>query len=67
MHGAIPLLPNTPSWRGAKLKHTDNFTFDLYAVTPPKFEPRTSRMKRQSVTAAQALFPLTLSLFSCSR
>jgi len=26
--GAIPPLPNTPSWRGAELKkHRDNFTF----------------------------------------
>jgi len=22
--------PNTPSWRGAQLKHRDNFTFLLY-------------------------------------
>jgi len=27
MHGDIPPLPNTPSWRGAYLKHRDNFTF----------------------------------------
>jgi hypothetical protein len=27
MSGAIPPLPNTPSWRGAYLKHRDNFTF----------------------------------------
>jgi len=27
MSGAIPPLPNTPSWRGAQLKHRDNFTF----------------------------------------
>jgi len=25
MNGAIPPLPNTPSWRGAQLKHRDNF------------------------------------------
>jgi hypothetical protein len=24
MSGAIPPLPNTPSWRGAQLKHGDN-------------------------------------------
>jgi ribosomal protein L13 len=24
--------PNTPSWRGAHLKHKDNFTFTLYVV-----------------------------------
>jgi hypothetical protein len=28
--GAIPPLPNTPSWRGAQLKHRDNFTFTFY-------------------------------------
>jgi hypothetical protein len=27
MSGAIPPLPNTPLWRGAQLKHRDNFTF----------------------------------------
>jgi hypothetical protein len=29
MSGAVPPLPNTPSWRGAQLnkKHRDNFTF----------------------------------------
>jgi hypothetical protein len=27
MSGAIPPLPNTPSWCGAQLKHRDNFTF----------------------------------------
>jgi hypothetical protein len=26
MCGAIPPLPNTPSWRGAQLKHRDTFT-----------------------------------------
>jgi len=29
MSGAIPLPPNTPSWRGAQLRHRDNFTFFL--------------------------------------
>jgi hypothetical protein len=29
MSGAIPPLPNTPSWRFAQLKHRDNFTFTL--------------------------------------
>jgi hypothetical protein len=29
MNGAIPPLPNTPSWRGAQLKHRDNFTLTL--------------------------------------
>jgi hypothetical protein len=27
MSGAIPPLPDSPSWRGAQLKHSDNFTF----------------------------------------
>jgi hypothetical protein len=27
MSGAIHPLPHTPSWRGAQLKHRDNFTF----------------------------------------
>jgi hypothetical protein len=29
MRGAIPPLLNTPSWRGAQLKHRDNFTSTL--------------------------------------
>jgi hypothetical protein len=29
MSGAIPPLPNTPPWRGAQLKHRDNFTFTI--------------------------------------
>jgi hypothetical protein len=34
MSGAIPPLPNTTSWRGAQLKHRDNFTiyFTLWYV-----------------------------------
>jgi hypothetical protein len=27
MSGATPPLPNTPSWRGAQLKHRDTFSF----------------------------------------
>jgi hypothetical protein len=34
MSGTIPPLPNTPSWRGALLKHRDNFTF-LHFTQPP--------------------------------
>jgi hypothetical protein len=30
MRGAIPSLPNTPSWRRAQLKHSDMFTFTFY-------------------------------------
>jgi hypothetical protein len=32
MSRAIPPLPNTPSWRGAQLKHRDNFTFTFYTI-----------------------------------
>jgi hypothetical protein len=34
MSGAIPALPNKPSWRGAQLKHRDNFT-SVYHTTFP--------------------------------
>jgi hypothetical protein len=29
MSGVIHPLPNTPSWRGAQLKHRDKFTLPL--------------------------------------
>jgi hypothetical protein len=29
MSGAVPAPPNTPPWRGAQLRHRDNFTFTL--------------------------------------
>jgi hypothetical protein len=29
IRGAIPPLPNTPSWRGVQLKHREKFTFNL--------------------------------------
>jgi hypothetical protein len=29
MRGAIPPLPNTPSWRGDQLKRRDNFNFSF--------------------------------------
>jgi hypothetical protein len=32
MHGDITPLPSTPSWRGAQLKHRDNFTFSFFIV-----------------------------------
>jgi len=31
MSGAVPPLPNTPLWRGAQLKHRDNFAFTFYS------------------------------------
>jgi len=30
MSGVMPPLPNTPSWRGAELKHRDKFTFHVF-------------------------------------
>jgi hypothetical protein len=38
MSGDIPPLPNTHSWRGAQLKHRDNFTFTLLSPTGPSPE-----------------------------
>jgi hypothetical protein len=32
MSGAVSPLPNTPSWRGAQLKHRDNFTLPYLTV-----------------------------------
>jgi len=32
MRGATSPLPNTPSWRGAQLKHRDNFYFYFYFI-----------------------------------
>jgi hypothetical protein len=39
MSGAISPLPNTPSWRGAWLKHRDDFTFTF---TSRSFMPTVS-------------------------
>jgi hypothetical protein len=33
MRGAIPPLPNTPSPRGARLTHRENFTFLFFSHT----------------------------------
>jgi hypothetical protein len=33
MRGAIPPLPNTPSWRGAQFRYRDNFTFTFRSPT----------------------------------
>jgi hypothetical protein len=38
MRGAIPSLPNTPSWRGAQLKHRDNFTFTFALLHEAQIE-----------------------------
>jgi hypothetical protein len=32
MSRSIPPLPNTPSWRGAQLRHGDNLTFTLHLI-----------------------------------
>jgi hypothetical protein len=37
MSGAKPPLPNTPSWRGAQLKHRDNFYLSHDNVPPVPF------------------------------
>jgi hypothetical protein len=34
MRGAIPPLPKTPTWRGAHLKHRDNFKFNVILSIP---------------------------------
>jgi hypothetical protein len=39
MSGAIIPLPNTPSWRGAHLKHRDNFIFTFTTVSRTALGP----------------------------
>jgi hypothetical protein len=49
MSAAVPPLPNTPSWRGAQLKHRDNFTYNLgYSV------PVSCKVALSAVAAAAA-------------
>jgi hypothetical protein len=38
MRGAILHSPNTPSWRGTRLKNRDNFTFTFKSVGNILFE-----------------------------
>jgi hypothetical protein len=38
VRGAIPPLPNTPSWCGAQLKHRDNFTFTFITLLLSLYE-----------------------------
>jgi hypothetical protein len=47
MSGAIPPLPDTFSWRGARLKHRDNFTF---------FQPHDSICPVVSLMLVQVFF-----------
>jgi hypothetical protein len=55
MRRAIPPFPNTPSWRGAHLKHRDKFTFtfknchELHAIEVnevPVLQPSTTPWRR---------------------
>jgi hypothetical protein len=41
IHGDIPPLPNTSSWRGVQLKHRDNFTFTFtfFPLVPGDLSP----------------------------
>jgi hypothetical protein len=56
MRGAVPPLPDTPSWRGAELKtHRDNFTFTYIF---PKF--------RTIVTLASLNFQTSVDVFITS-
>jgi hypothetical protein len=38
MSGAITSLSSTPSWRGAELKHRDNFTFTYLLASHEIFQ-----------------------------
>jgi hypothetical protein len=44
MSGAIPPLPNTPSWCDAQLKHRDNFTFAFIQLILNKVVMETNKM-----------------------
>jgi hypothetical protein len=49
MRGAISHSPNTPSWRGAQLKHRDDFTFSLYrSIEGFRFKTESKERIRQS-------------------
>jgi hypothetical protein len=37
MSGTIPPFPNTTPWRGAQLKHRDNFTFTFKYINQFRF------------------------------
>jgi hypothetical protein len=37
--------PNTPLWRGAQLKHRDNFTFTLERIFPSKMRTNKGKME----------------------
>jgi hypothetical protein len=58
MSVAIPPLPNMPSWRGAQLKHRDNFTF-AFIFTLHIFSTlrRRRRKMRGDVTRSHFLAP----------
>jgi hypothetical protein len=54
MRGAIFSLPNTPSWRGAQLKHSDKFAFfticetDMDAVRISEMEKKLAQLNLSS-------------------
>jgi len=52
MRGAIPPLPNTPSWRGSQLKHRDKFTCTTFTY-----------MKVDKMTAVVGLIALPICVF----
>jgi hypothetical protein len=54
MSGAIPPLPYTPPWRGAQLKHRDNFTF--YSQKYNIINGRNSTYLQQKVELILSLF-----------
>jgi hypothetical protein len=72
MRGSIPPLPNTPSWRGAKLKLRDSFTFYLIheesvqSLLASRLFPKNLRIKIQKTTILPVVlygcetWPLTL-------
>jgi hypothetical protein len=63
--GAISPLPNTSSWRGAQLKHRDNFTFtcsscNILFLLGSSFSYRALLQGRQSVFTSQCNELLTV-------
>jgi hypothetical protein len=40
MRGDIPPLPQKSSWRGAQLKHRENFTFNLLNICTKMYQSK---------------------------
>jgi hypothetical protein len=49
IRGAISPFPNTPSWRGAQLKHMDNFTFTLTKCSTSMVSLERSRQRKMDM------------------